>query len=112
MKKVEWMGRRAVDRDLTREQLSWEFAELFHDLSVEHVDEILAKNVPIETLRFATDFGDDFAEVHGLETLFRHQLPNLFLMGYLFRSLEEKPVVNDEGCVYCGRRFFLRNGSI
>ena len=84
------MSSSAADSSLTREQLAWEFAELFNDLSVEHVNEMLAKNVPMEILRFATRYNDDFAEVHGLEDQVRHQLPNLMVLGYLLRVLEEK----------------------
>ena len=84
------MSSSAADSSLTREQLAWEFAELFNDLSVEHVNEMLAKNVPMEILRFATRYNDDFAEVHGLEDPVRHQLPNIMVLGYLLRVLEEK----------------------
>ena len=37
---------------LTRTQLAWELVEIFDDLSVERINEMLAKNVPLDTLEF------------------------------------------------------------
>lgn len=88
------MSSGAADDSLTHEQLAWEFAEIFNDLSIEHMNEMLAKNVPLEILRFATRYNDDFAEVHRLDDRVRHQLPNLMVLGYLLRVLEEK-LLND-----------------
>ncbi|HJO22092.1 MAG: hypothetical protein QF890_05760 [Myxococcota bacterium] len=80
----------APDDAVTREQLAWELAELFNELSIEHVNKMLAENVPLEVLRFATGYGDDFSEVHGLDEGVRCQLPNLLVLGYLLRVLEER----------------------
>jgi len=33
-------------------ELAWEFADLFGELDVEEINEVLAKNVPIGTLDF------------------------------------------------------------
>jgi hypothetical protein len=46
--------------------------------------------VPLETLQFFEKYGDDFGRSVGVggETLRR--LPNLMLMGYLLRILEER----------------------
>jgi hypothetical protein len=70
--------------------LAWEFAELFADLENDEINELLAKNVPLETLEFFEKYGDDFGRTAGVggETLRR--LPNLMLMGYLLRILEER----------------------
>jgi len=82
----------APDSAVTSEQIAWELAELFNDLSVDRVNEMLANNVPLEVLRFATGYGDDFSEVHGLDDRVRSQLPNLVVLGYLLRILEERLV--------------------
>ncbi len=84
------------DGSVTSEQIAWELAEIFNDLPTERVNEMLANNVPLEVLRFATGYGDDFAEVHGLEEQVRCQLPNLVVLGYLLRVLEER-LVEDSG---------------
>lgn len=80
------------DGGVTSEQIAWELAELFNDMSTERVNEMLANNVPVEILRFATGYGDDFSEVHGLDEGVRCQLPNLVVLGYLLRVLEERLV--------------------
>jgi hypothetical protein len=82
---------------MTHTELAWEFAELFADLDVEQINEVLAKNVPIETLDFFRKYGDDFGRAAGLggDTLAR--LHNLLLMGYLIRVLEERLIEGEEG---------------
>ena len=35
---------------LTREELGWELAEIFDELDVSQINEVLAKNVPLETV--------------------------------------------------------------
>ncbi|MBW2267849.1 MAG: hypothetical protein JRH16_04685 [Deltaproteobacteria bacterium] len=80
---------------LTREELAWEFVELFDELSVDHVNEMLAKNVPLETLRFIGAYTEDFADVHELGERTRKSLPNLMVFGYLLKVLEER-LLDDE----------------
>ncbi len=80
---------------LTREELAWEFVELFDELSVDHVNEMLAKNVPLETLRFISAYTEDFADVHELGERARKSLPNLMVFGYLLKVLEER-LLDDE----------------
>lgn len=81
---------------ITREELAWELVEIFDDLSVEHVNEMLAKNVPLETLRFISAYADDFAEVHGIEGRGRRLLPNLLVLGYLMRVVEDRLFDDEE----------------
>ena len=81
---------------LTREELAWEFVELFDELSVENVNEMLAKNVPLETLQFISKYTDDFADVHELSERTRKSLPNLMVFGYLLKVLEERILDEDE----------------
>lgn len=71
-------------------ELAWEFAEVFGELPTEQINEMLAKNVPLETLEFFTSYCESFAESEKLEDGVRHRLPNLMLVGYLLRVLEDR----------------------
>ncbi len=77
--------------------LAWEFAELFADLKHEEINEVLAKNVPLETLEFFEKYGGDFGRSLGLDGDTRKRLPNLMLMGYLLRVIEERILETDPG---------------
>ena len=89
------MGSSESSDGLTREELAWEFVELFDELSVDHVNEMLAKNIPMETLRFISAYTEDFADVHQLGGRTRKSLPNLMIFGYLLKLLEER-LLDDE----------------
>ena len=80
-----------VDR-LTREELGWELAEIFDELDVEQINEVLAKNVPLETLKFFAAYASDFGEIQEIHSDSRKRLPNLLLLGYLLRIVEERLV--------------------
>ncbi|HEY8493715.1 MAG TPA: hypothetical protein VIN04_07450 [Myxococcota bacterium] len=71
-------------------ELAWEFAELFAELEVEEINEVLAKNVPMGTLDFFQKYGEDFGRAAGIDGTALARLPNLLLMGYLIRVLEER----------------------
>jgi hypothetical protein len=75
---------------MTRSELAWELADLFTDLPVEDINEMLAKNVPMETLEFFNTYGDDFGKAEGISGNTRLRLPNLLLLGYILRVLEER----------------------
>jgi hypothetical protein len=75
---------------MTHTELAWEFAELFSELNVDDVNEVLAKNVPVETLEFFTSYAESFAQAEGVEGKLAGRLPNLLLVGYLLRVLEER----------------------
>ena len=81
---------------LTREELAWELAELFEELQIEDINEVLAKNVPLDTLEFFSAYADDFGAAMGLAGKGRKRLPNLMLLGYLLRILEERLLPEDE----------------
>ncbi len=81
---------------LTCQELAWELVEVFDELSVDRVNELLAKNVPLETLEFIAAYADDFGEVHQIEGPARRQIPNLLLLGYLLRVVEERLIGNDD----------------
>jgi hypothetical protein len=75
---------------MTHSELAWEFAELFEELDVAQINEVLAKNVPIETLDFFQKYAEDFGRAKGVEGDTLQRLPNLMLLGYLIRVLEER----------------------
>jgi len=75
---------------MTPEEIAWEFAEIFDDLPVAQVNEMLAKNVPFETIEFFAEYAEAFAAGAGVKGDARERLPNLMLMGYLIRLLEDR----------------------
>ncbi len=81
---------------LTRQELALELVEVFDELSVDRVNELLAKNVPLETLEFIAAYADDFSEVNRIEGPARRQIPNLLLLGYLLRVVEERLIGDDD----------------
>lgn len=80
---------------MTFEEMAWEFAEVFDELDVQQINEMLARNVPLETLEFFSEYAGAFGKSHGLDARAHGQLPNLMLIGYLLRVLEERLL--DEG---------------
>jgi hypothetical protein len=80
----------------TREELAWQLAEIFQELRVEQINEVLAKNVPLETLHFFSAYAEDFGAGQKLDDDTRQRLPNLMLLGYLLRILEER-LLGDAG---------------
>lgn len=75
---------------MTHSELAWEFAELFGDLDIKDINQVLANNVPLETLEFFSAYAECFAQAEGVEGQTRGRLPNLLLLGYLLRVLEER----------------------
>lgn len=82
---------------MTHSELAWEFAGLFHDLKIEEINEVLAKNVPMEMLEFFESYGQDVASAEGLEGDTAKRLPNLLLLGYLLRVLEDRLLPEESG---------------
>jgi len=78
--------------DMTPEEIAVEFAEIFDELPTERVNEMLAKNVPFETIEFFSRYAEAFADGAGIVGDARGRLPNLLLFGYLIRVLEERLV--------------------
>lgn len=78
-------------------ELAWEFAEVFDDLATDQVNEMLAKNVPMETLEFFTSYCESFAKTQQVNDELAQRLPNLMLVGYLLRVLEERLLEDGDG---------------
>ena len=51
---------------LRREELAWELVEVFDELRIEQINEVLAKNVPLETLEFFSAYADEFADSNAI----------------------------------------------
>jgi len=81
---------------MTRSELAWELADLFTDLKVDQINEVLAKNVPFETLEFFNAYGEDFGDAEGVKDATKKRLPNLLLLGYILRVLEERLLQDGE----------------
>jgi hypothetical protein len=85
-----------TDDTPTREELGWELVELFEELRVDQLNEVMAKNVPLETLEFFASYAGDFCEDEIRDPVARKRLPNLLLLGYLLRVLEERLIGDPE----------------
>jgi hypothetical protein len=83
------------DAAMTHTELAWEFADLFGELAPDQINEMLAKNVPMDTLQFFTDYARTFAEREAVGDAMQKRIPNLLLLGYLLRLLEER-LIDDE----------------
>jgi hypothetical protein len=90
------MGFSDTTSRLRRDELAWELVEVFDDLRIEQINEVLAKNVPLETLEFFSAYAEEFAEANAVEAGARKRLPNLLLLGYLLRVLEER-LIDESG---------------
>ena len=44
------------EETMTFEEMAWEFAEVFDELDIEQINEMLAKNIPLETLDFFSKY--------------------------------------------------------
>ena len=75
---------------LTRTELARELVDLFDELESHEINEVLAKNVPFDTLEFFSSYADAFGDVESISAETRKRLPNLLLLGYLLRLLEER----------------------
>ena len=83
----------ADDRGLTREELAWELVEVLDELTVEQMNELVAKNVPLESIEFFSRYATEFCEGLPIDEATGKRLPNLMLLGYLLRVLEDRLLV-------------------
>ena len=72
------------------EEMAWQLAEVFHELDVDEINEMLARNVPVDALGFIAEYANDFGKAADLAPETSERLPNLMLMGYLLRVVEER----------------------
>ena len=86
----------ANDPELTRAELGWELAEVLEELTAEELSELVAKNVPKDAHEFFKHYARAFSEGLPIDKSVRGRLPNLMLLGYLLRVLEERLIVDPE----------------
>jgi len=75
---------------MTFEEIASDFVEVFDDLKIDQINEVLIKNVPFERLEFFNEYANEFGEAADIGDSARKRLPNLMLIGYLLRVLEER----------------------
>lgn len=75
---------------MTFEEMAWEFAEVFDELEISEINDMLARNVPLAKLDFFSQYAEGFATDGQVDPKTRARLPNLMLIGYLLRVLEER----------------------
>lgn len=80
---------------MTFEEMAWEFVEVFENLDTDQINEMLVKNVPLDTIEFVAKYASDFGEAQRIEGRALGSLPNLMLIGYLLRVLEERLAPGD-----------------
>ena len=81
---------------MTHTEMAWEFADLFGELAPDQINQMLAKNVPMEMLQFFSDYARSFAEREAVGDTMQKRIPNLLLLGYLLRLLEERLIDGDD----------------
>ena len=86
----------ASDPELTREELAWELVEVLDELTSEEIAELVAKNVPSDAHEFFKHYAREFCEGLRIDKSITARLPNLMLLGYLLRVLEERLLVEPE----------------
>lgn len=96
MENIEAELAESDDHPVTREELAWELVEVLEALSVDELNELVAKNVPLDTLDFFSRYAREFAEGLPIDASTTKRLPNLMLLGYLLRVLEDRLVVPED----------------
>jgi hypothetical protein len=86
----------AADPELTREELAWELVEVLDELTSEEIAELVAKNVPTDAHEFFKHYARQFCEGLPIDKSIAARLPNLMLLGYLLRVLEERLLVEPD----------------
>ena len=77
---------------MTGLELAVEFTDLWADMNPGEINMMLARNVSYDLLEFFSNYADEFVEGLSKEEpeLLRQQLPNLLIIGYIIRVLEER----------------------
>ena len=77
---------------MTGLELAVEFTDLWADMNPGEINMMLARNVSYDLLEFFSNYASEFVEGLAKEEpeLLRQQLPNLLIIGYIIRVLEER----------------------
>ena len=79
-------------------EIAIEFTEMWKDLDIDEINSMLANNVSMDMLEFFSSYAQEFtndclsARLDGKldEALLRKRVPNLLIIGYIIRLLEER----------------------
>ncbi len=79
-------------------EIAIEFTEMWKDLGIDEINSMLANNVSMDMLEFFSSYAQEFtndclsASLDGKldEALLRKRVPNLLIIGYIIRLLEER----------------------
>ncbi len=79
---------------MTSRELAIEFTDIWKDLDTRQINTMLAQNVSLDLLEFFAGYAQEFADewldkTENADELSR-RLPNLLIIGYLIRLLEER----------------------
>ena len=84
------------ENPLTRDELARELVELLDELATHEMRELVDKNVPPGALEFFTRYAGDFARGLPIDSEVSERLPNLMVLGYLLRLLEDRLIDDPE----------------
>ncbi len=79
---------------MTSLELAIEFTDIWKDLDTKQINSMLAQNVSLDLLEFfaayAQEFSDEWLDENEKADELSRRLPNLLIIGYLIRLLEER----------------------
>ena len=78
---------------MTGRELAIEFTDLWADMNAADINTMLARNVSYDLPEFFSGYADDFVDTLAKdvdEEQLRQKLPNLLIIGYIIRILEER----------------------
>ncbi len=79
---------------MTGVEIAMEFTEMWEDLDISDINTMLAKNVSMELLEFFQNYAEELSEICARQDaegqLLQKRLPNLLIIGYIIRVLEER----------------------
>lgn len=78
---------------MTGRELAIEFTDLWAELKPAEINAMLARNVSMDLLEFFSSYAEEFVATLPKDLdpdELREQLPNLLIIGYIIRVLEER----------------------
>jgi hypothetical protein len=77
---------------MTGLELALEFTDLWEDLDPVQINQMLSQNIQGDLLEFFSSYAEEFAvnSTGQCPDALRKQLPNLLIIGYIIRLLEER----------------------
>ncbi len=86
------------DRCMNGREIAIEFTDIWKDLDIDEINSMLANNVSMDMLEFFSSYAQEFTddllssslEQKLDEALLRRRIPNLLIIGYIIRLLEER----------------------